>query len=68
MSALRPLPDCRRRVAGELLQSAVLAIHNRVTVEELANLLFPCLTMVEGLKLASQTFTRDVSELSCCAG
>ena len=54
--------------AGELIQSAVLAIHNRMTVDELANLLFPYLTMVEGLKLASQTFTKDVSELSCCAG
>ncbi|MDZ7643992.1 MAG: hypothetical protein U5K76_07095 [Woeseiaceae bacterium] len=54
--------------AGELIQSAVLAIHNRMTVDELANLLFPYLTMVEGLKLASQTFTKDVKELSCCAG
>ena len=54
--------------AGELIQSAVLAIHNRMTVDELANLLFPYLTMVEGLKLAAQTFTKDVSELSCCAG
>jgi mercuric reductase len=24
--------------------------------------------MVEGLKLAAQTFTKDVSQLSCCAG
>jgi len=54
--------------AGELIQSAVLAIHNRMTVDEVANLLFPYLTMVEGLKLAAQTFSRDVSELSCCAG
>ena len=30
--------------------------------------LFPDLTMVEGLKLAAQTFTKDVSQLSCCAG
>ena len=26
------------------------------------------LTMVEGLKLAAQTFTKDVGQLSCCAG
>jgi mercuric reductase len=25
------------------------------------------LTMAEGLKLAAQTFTRDVAKLSCCA-
>jgi len=24
--------------------------------------------MVEGLKLCAQTFTRDVTQLSCCAG
>jgi len=53
---------------GELIQSAALAIHNKMTVEELANQLFPYLTMVEGLKLCAQTFNKDVSELSCCAG
>lgn len=37
-------------------------------VGELADRLFPYLTMVEGLKLAAQTFTRDVNRLSCCAG
>ena len=26
------------------------------------------LTMVEGLKLAAQTFNKDVKQLSCCAG
>lgn len=54
--------------AGELIQAAALAIHNRMTVESLADQLFPYLTMVEGLKLAAQTFTKDVKQLSCCAG
>ena len=54
--------------AGELIQTAVLAVRNRMTVEDLANQLFPYLTMVEGLKLAAQTFTKDVAQLSCCAG
>ena len=54
--------------AGELIQTATLAIRNRMTVQELADQLFPYLTMVEGLKLAAQTFTKDVSQLSCCAG
>ena len=34
--------------AGELIQTAVLAIRNRMTVQELADQLFPYLTMVEG--------------------
>ncbi len=54
--------------AGELIQTAVLAIRNRMTVQELADQLFPYLTMVEGLKLAAQTFSKDVKQLSCCAG
>ena len=37
-------------------------------VQELADQLFPYLTMVEGLKLAAQTFNKDVKQLSCCAG
>ena len=54
--------------AGELIQTAVLAIRSRMTVQDLANQLFPYLTMVEGLKLCAQTFTKDVKQLSCCAG
>ncbi len=54
--------------AGEMIQAAVLAIRNRMTVQELADQLFPYLTMVEGLKLCAQTFFKDVKQLSCCAG
>ena len=53
--------------AGELIQAAALAIHHNMTVADLAAQLFPYLTMVEGLKLCAQTFTRDVKQLSCCA-
>ena len=54
--------------AGEMIQAAALAIRNRMTVQELADQLFPYLTMVEGLKLCAQTFFKDVKHLSCCAG
>lgn len=53
---------------GEIIQAAALAIRNRMTVKDLADQLFPYLTMVEGLKLCAQTFGRDVKQLSCCAG
>lgn len=53
---------------GEVVQAAALAIRAGLTVEALGNELFPYLTMVEALKLCAQTFTRDVSRLSCCAG
>lgn len=54
--------------AGELIQTAVMALRAGMTVEDIGNELFPYLTMVEGLKLCAQTFTKDVSQLSCCAG
>jgi mercuric reductase len=53
--------------AGELIQSAALALRARMTVHDLADQLFPYLTLVEGLKLCAQTFTKDVTQLSCCA-
>jgi len=54
--------------AGELIQSAALAMRSQMTVQDLADQLFPYLTMVEGLKLCAQTFFKDVKQLSCCAG
>lgn len=54
--------------AGEIIQTAAIAIRAGLTVHDLADQLFPYLTMVEGLKLAAQTFRKDVSQLSCCAG
>lgn len=53
---------------GEIIQTAALAIRNRMTIQDLADQLFPYLTIVEGLKLCAQTFTKDVKQLSCCAG
>jgi len=53
---------------GEIIQSAALAMRGNLTITDLADQLFPYLTMVEGLKLCAQTFTKDVSQLSCCAG
>jgi mercuric reductase len=54
--------------AGELIQTAALAMRAKMTVHQLAGEIFPYLTMVEGLKLCAQTFTKDVKQLSCCAG
>ncbi|OGA90349.1 MAG: mercury(II) reductase [Betaproteobacteria bacterium RIFCSPLOWO2_12_FULL_66_14] len=54
--------------AGEIIQTAALAMRAGMTVTDLAGELFPYLTMVEGIKLCAQTFTKDVKQLSCCAG
>lgn len=54
--------------AGEVVQAAVVAIKAGMTVQDLTETFFPYLTMVEGIKLAAQTFEKDVAMLSCCAG
>ncbi len=53
---------------ADSIQTAALAIKQGLTYVELAEMIFPYLTTVEGLKLAAQTFDMDVSKLSCCAG
>jgi mercuric reductase len=52
---------------GELMGEATLAVRLGLTTSELTNTMHPYLTWVEGLKLAAQGFTMDVSRLSCCA-
>lgn len=58
--------------AGEVIQTAALAVkmgkEHGFTVQDLRDMLFPYLVQVEGIKLAAQTFEKDVAQLSCCAG
>ncbi len=54
--------------AGDVIYSAVLAVKFGLTIEDLRSTFAPYLTMAEGLKLATLTFDKDVSKLSCCAG
>ncbi|HEX9563981.1 MAG TPA: mercury(II) reductase [Gemmatimonadaceae bacterium] len=53
--------------AGEMIMEPALAIRHGLTIENLTSAFHPYLTLSEGLKLAAQTFSRDVSTLSCCA-
>ncbi|WP_214629660.1 mercury(II) reductase [Paenibacillus agaridevorans] len=54
--------------AGDVIYAATLAVKFGLTVEDLHDTLAPYLTIVEGLKLVTLTFNKDVSKLSCCAG
>ncbi len=53
--------------AGDVIYAATLAVKFGLTISDLADNFAPYLTMAESLKLAAQTFRRDVSKLSCCA-
>lgn len=53
--------------AGELGAAGVHILNAGLTVEDVTNTWAPYLTMSEGIKLACQTFTTKVEQLSCCA-
>ncbi|MFT6661323.1 MAG: mercuric reductase [Maricaulis maris] len=53
---------------ADSIQTAAMALKAGLTYEELGDTIMPYLTTVEGLKLAAQTFEKDVAALSCCAG
>ena len=53
--------------AGDIVMEAALAIRYRIPVSELGSAFHPYLTSSEAIKLAAQTFKKDISKLSCCA-
>jgi len=53
--------------AGEMITEPALAIKFGLTIEDLSSAFHPYLTLSEGIKLAAQTFDKDVAKLSCCA-
>ncbi len=53
---------------ADSIQTMVLALKHGMTAKDLGETIFPYLTTVEGIKLAAQSFGKDVTKLSCCAG
>ncbi|WP_300381322.1 mercury(II) reductase [Henriciella sp.] len=53
---------------SDTIQTLAMALKFGMTTKALGETIFPYLTTVEGLKLAAQTFDKDVAKLSCCAG
>lgn len=53
---------------SDSIQTVAMAIKMGMTYRDLANMIFPYLTTVEGVKLAAQLFDINVKQLSCCAG
>ncbi len=50
-----------------MITEPALAVKLGLTIEDLTAAFHPYLTLSEGIKLAAQTFTKDVAKLSCCA-
>lgn len=53
--------------AAELAAAGVYILEAGMTVAQVANLWSPYLSMAEGIKIAAQSYTTDVTKLSCCA-
>ncbi|MEQ9037134.1 MAG: mercury(II) reductase [Silicimonas sp.] len=53
---------------ADSVQTLAMALKFGMTTKALGETIFPYLTTVEALKLAAQTFDKDVAKLSCCAG
>jgi len=53
--------------ASELIMELTLAIKYKIPISELGTQMHPYLTLSEAVKLAAQTFDKDIKSLSCCA-
>jgi mercuric reductase len=53
--------------AGEMITVPAMAIKFGLTIEDITSTFHPYLTLSEAIKLAAQTFDKDVGKLSCCA-
>ena len=52
--------------AADLIHEAVLAVKFGLTVDDIIDTVHVFPTMSEGIKLAAQSFVRDISVMSCC--
>lgn len=53
--------------AGELIHEAVLAIKQRLTIQDLIETFHVYPTLSEALRMCAQGFFKDATKLSCCA-
>jgi mercuric reductase len=53
-------------MAADLIHEATLAVKFELTVDDIIDTVHVFPTLSEGIKLAAQAFTRDISVMSCC--
>ncbi|MHA1361665.1 MAG: mercury(II) reductase [Candidatus Freyarchaeota archaeon] len=52
--------------AADLIHEAVMIIRNRMTVDQVIDTLHIFPTLSEAVKIAAQSFRRDITKMSCC--
>lgn len=53
--------------AGDIIHEAALAVQKKMTIHEIIDTIHVYPTLSESIKMAAQSFLKDVSKLSCCA-
>ncbi|MBI5750498.1 MAG: mercury(II) reductase [Nitrospinae bacterium] len=53
--------------AGDIIHEATVAVKNKMTIHEIIDIIHVYPTLSESIKIAAQSFLKDVSKLSCCA-
>jgi len=54
-------------LAADIIHEAALAVKHHLTIYDLEEMVHVYPTISEAIKMVAQTFTKDVSRLSCCA-
>jgi mercuric reductase len=52
--------------AGELIAEAMMLVKNKNTTDDVVNSLPMFPTLSEAIKIVALSFTKDISNLSCC--
>ena len=55
-------------LAADMIHEAVLAVRHKLTIDDIIDTIHVFPTFSEGIKLAAQAFTRDISVMTCCIG
>ncbi|MBI3398919.1 MAG: mercury(II) reductase [Deltaproteobacteria bacterium] len=53
--------------AGDIIHEATVAVQKRMTIQEIIDTIHVYPTLSESIKMAAQSFLKDVSKFSCCA-
>ena len=53
-------------MAADLIHEAALVVKFKLTIEDLIDTVHVFPTLSEVFKLVAQSFTRDISKMSCC--
>jgi mercuric reductase len=53
-------------LAADMIHEATLAVKHKLTVDDLIDTVHVFPTLSEGIKIAAQSFRRDISRMSCC--